>query len=72
MFAPSVRNKNGSAPAIVVHVVARRAGIFFLNPVYIDNIDEGFKERFKLSTQSTDALTVIPLTAIKAHAIAEL
>jgi hypothetical protein len=29
VFAPSVRKKNGIAPAIVVPDVARRAGIFF-------------------------------------------
>ena len=31
VFAPSVRKRNGTAPAIVVPVVARSAGILFLS-----------------------------------------
>ena len=75
VFAPSVRKKKGIAPATVAPVVARRAGNFLRSAKKILNLVFSlriFKVVRILSTQRTAALTVIPLTAIKAHAIAEL
>ena len=75
IFAPSGRKRNGSAPATVVPVVDKSAVIFFLNARYMHNAELSFLSFIRDLTPSTHriaALTVIPLTAIKAQAIAEL
>ena len=74
-FAPSVRNRKGTAPAAVVPVVASNAGIFsrsVVNKVNAVNFCAFLIFKRSPSAQRIAALTVMPLAAINAHATAEL
>ena len=71
VFASSARKRKGKTPATVVPAVARRAGIFRLRAMKIFNgvtLCASFMVDCRLFTHKTAALTVMPLTAINAHA----
>jgi len=64
---PSLRNKKGKVPAIVVPDVAISAGILFLIISYMVLFSRGIRYH-NSPALITEAFTVIPLTAIKAQA----